>query len=163
MCGVTANNQEGDYQVNDLQLKDNKRAAFVSILGWHFIGYRLKLEYPLNATYNEAVKSAEKESGRKECSLCRMTRDEISEQIFAWIRKRREKYMKEESLGDVEKNVRFWMISRGRACVLVDGKWVDRRWSEVWFYFVEQKKFARKSKNSTVKHFLKLLAFYVAK
>lgn len=32
MCGVTANNQEGNYQVNDLQLKDNKRAAFVSIL-----------------------------------------------------------------------------------------------------------------------------------
>lgn len=37
MCGVTANNQEGNYQVNDLQLKDNKRAAFVSILGLAFL------------------------------------------------------------------------------------------------------------------------------
>jgi len=29
MCGVTANNQEGNHQVNDLQLKDNKRTALV--------------------------------------------------------------------------------------------------------------------------------------
>lgn len=32
MCGVSADSNQGaNYQVNDLQLKDNKRTAFVSI------------------------------------------------------------------------------------------------------------------------------------
>lgn len=45
MCGVTAdNNQEGNYQVNDLQLKDNKRTAFVSILRLKFYRLRLRIE-----------------------------------------------------------------------------------------------------------------------
>lgn len=36
MCGISANNQEGNQQVNDLQLSDNKRAELVSNLR-HFV------------------------------------------------------------------------------------------------------------------------------
>lgn len=51
MCGVTANNQEGNHQVNDLQLKDNKRTALVSTSrGWHSIDWGLKMKCPKIAT-----------------------------------------------------------------------------------------------------------------
>lgn len=48
MCGVTANNQDGNYQVNDLQLNDNKRAALVSSFKCRL---RLKLKYPFAAAW----------------------------------------------------------------------------------------------------------------
>lgn len=56
MCGVTANNQEDNQQVNDLQLKDNKRTALVSTSrGWHSIDQGLKMKCPKIATRNRAV------------------------------------------------------------------------------------------------------------
>lgn len=53
MCGVTIINQGENYQVNDLQLKDNKRAALVSVyftIGALYLGKILMLKYPV--TFN---------------------------------------------------------------------------------------------------------------
>ena len=32
MCGITINNQEGNYKVEDLKLKDGQRATLVSTI-----------------------------------------------------------------------------------------------------------------------------------
>lgn len=44
MCGVTIIKPEDNNQVNDLQLKDNKRAAIVSILRLAFNRQKIKAE-----------------------------------------------------------------------------------------------------------------------
>lgn len=62
MCGVTIINQGENYQVNDLQLKDNKRAALVSVyftIGALHLGKILMLKYPVTFNiYDKVVKSA---------------------------------------------------------------------------------------------------------
>lgn len=39
MCGITINNQEGNYKVEDLKLKDGQRATLVSTIVKEFLSF----------------------------------------------------------------------------------------------------------------------------
>ena len=54
MCGITINNQEGNYKVDDLKLQDSKRAALVSIYKYYTGGHNLT---PLNVFLKIFLKS----------------------------------------------------------------------------------------------------------